>query len=122
MSNKGAPRTKQIKSNLAYQFTSEELIALGKELGESQIKLRQTEDDRKMVADEWKAKISCGEAHIASLSNKTSSGYEYRDIPCTVTYDDPAAGEKTVRRGDAGEIVKVMLMDDSENQTELPLE
>lgn len=121
MPKQNKPRTKAIKSNLAYQFSPEELIALGKELGESQIKLRQLDDDRKMVADEWKSKISSAEAHINSLSNKTSSGYEYRDIPCTVTYDCPVAGEKTITRDDTTEIVKVMLMDESEKQDELPL-
>lgn len=114
-------RTRTIKSNLQYQFTPEELIALGKELGESQIKLRQLDDDRKMVADEWKAKISFAEAHIDSLSNKTSSGYEYRDIECTVTMDSPAPGDKTITRNDTGEIVKIMPMDESEKQEELPL-
>lgn len=116
------PRTKKIKSNLDYHFTKAELLSLGKELGESQLKLRQLDDDRKMVADEWKAKISSAEAHINSLSNKTSTGYEYRDVSCTVTFDDPAPGEKTVRRDDTGDIVKVMLMHESEKQDELPFE
>jgi hypothetical protein len=113
--------TKAIKSNLDYHFTQDELIALGKELGESQLKLRQLDDDRKMVADEWKAKISSAEAHINSLSNKVSSGYEYRDIECTVTLNAPINGEKTITRNDTGAIVKIMLMDDSEKQEELPL-
>lgn len=122
MSTSTKPRTKSIKSNLQYAFTPDELIALGKELGESQIKLRQLDDDRKMVADEWKAKISSAEAHINSLSNKTSSGYEYRDIECTVTLDDPVAGDKTVRRNDSNEIVKIMPMEEFEKQQELPLD
>lgn len=115
-------KTRSIKSNLQYRFTEAELIALGKELGESQLKLRQLDDDRKMVADEWKAKISFAEAHINSLSNKTSSGYEYRDIECTVTLNTPVDGDKTVTRNDTGEIVKIMPMDESEKQDELPLE
>lgn len=114
-------RTKNIKVNLDYHFTEPELVALGKELGESQLKLRQLDDDRKMVADEWKAKISSAEAHINSLSNKTSSGYEYRDIDCTITLDDPIPGDKTMRRNDTGETVKIMQMDESEKQPELPL-
>lgn len=116
------PRTKATKQNLTYHFTADELIALGKELGESQIKLRQLDDDRKMVADEWKAKISSAEAHINSLSNKTSSGYEYRDIECTFTYNDPVPGDKTLRRNDTGELVRISPMDESEKQEELPLE
>lgn len=34
------PRTKNIKANLQYTFTKEELITLGKELAESQLNLR----------------------------------------------------------------------------------
>ena len=120
--NTKAPRVKKLKSNLQYKFTTDELLAIGKELGEDTLKLRQLEDDRKMVADEWKAKISYAEGHVQSLSNKVSAGYEYRDIPCTITYDDPAVGEKTMRRDDTGELVKVMMMDESEKQEELPLE
>lgn len=75
-----------------------------------------------MVADEWKAKISSEENHVNSVANKVGSGYEYRDIECTVTYDDPVAGDKTQRRNDTGEIVKIMPMDESEKQEELPLE
>lgn len=114
--------SKAIKSNLDYHFTETELIALGKELGESQLKLRQLDDDRKMVADEWKAKISSAEAHINSLSNKVSSGYEYRDIECTVTYNTPVLGDKTITRNDTMAIVKIMPMDESEQQNELPLD
>lgn len=115
-------KTRAIKSNLDYHFTEVELIALGKELGECQLNLRRLDDDRKMVADEWKAKISSAEGHINSLSNKVSSGYEYRDIECTVTMNTPHPGDKTVTRNDTGAMVKIMPMDESEKQDELPLE
>lgn len=117
---------KTIKEHLKYCFTGEELIVLGKELGESQLALRQLDDDRKMVVDEWKAKISSMESHINSLSNKTSSGYEFRLIECSVTFDDPVPGKKTIRRLDAPillpEIVSVTQMTDEEKQQVLPLE
>lgn len=115
---------KHIKCNLKYCFGSEELVALGKELGESQLKLRQLDDDRKMVVDEWKSRISGMESHINSLSNKCCSGYEYREVECSVTFDDPKPGEKTIRRLDVGlmpEIVSVRPMDDQEKQKDLPL-
>lgn len=117
-----APRTKKFKQQLDYHFTHDELLVIGKELGECQLKLRQLDDDRKMVADEWKAKISSAENHITSLSNKTSSGYEYRDVECTITFDAPVAGEKTVTRNDTGAVVKILAMEDFEKQQELPLE
>lgn len=93
-------RTKKIKRNLQYQFTDEERIALGKELGEATLKLGDIERDKKMVVDEWKAKESSQAATVGSLANKCSSGYEYRDIPCTVTLNDPIVGQKCTRRDD----------------------
>ena len=112
---------KKIKMNLQYKFTKEELLDLGRTLGESQLALRQLDDDRKMVVDEWKAKISSQEAAINDLSNKTSSGYEYRSIECSVTYDVPIKGQKTIMRLDSGAVVKIMEMDDADKQDQLPL-
>jgi hypothetical protein len=103
--------------NLQYRFSDEERRQLGIALGEAQITLRQL-DDRKQVADEWKARISAKEAEIASLSNKVSSGYEYRDIPCTITLNEPV-GKKTARRTDTGETVWVRDLTDSERQRTL---
>jgi hypothetical protein len=115
-------QTRKLTQNLQYKFAPDELLTLGRELGESQIALRQLDDDRKRVADEWKSKISTSEAHINNLSNKVSTGYEYRDVDCEMTYDDPKSGQKTIRRLDSGEIVKVMRMDPNEMQEELPID
>lgn len=115
-------KTKPTKLNLDYHFTPDELIVMGKELGERQLRLRKLDDDRKMVADEWKAKISAEENHVNSLANKVSSGYEYRDIECTVTFNAPTEGQKTVSRNDSGAVVKIMDMEDHEKQDELPLD
>jgi len=112
MSKKPAQRKE--KRNLRYDFTQDQLRTLGKELAEGQIKLRQMEDDKKMVMDEWKAKISFQEASITSLSNKVSSGYEYRDMACTATLNEPVKGQKTVRRDDNGEIVRIEEMTDAD--------
>ncbi len=114
--------TKPVKLNLQYQFTRDELIAIGKDLGESVRNLRQLDDDFKMIRDEWKAKISAAEAHVASLSNKTASGYEFRDLDCTATMHDPKPGMKTIRRDDTGETVKMVAMEEREMQAELDLE
>ncbi len=110
--------TKKENLNLQYKFSQDELRDLGKELAESQIQLRQLDDDRKRVADEWKARISAKEAEIASLSNKVSSGYEYRDIPCEITLNEPI-NKKTARRLDTGETVWVRDLTDAEKQRTL---
>lgn len=107
--------TRKENLNLQYKFTDDELRVLGKDLAEAQIQLRQLDDDRKRVADEWKTKISTKEAEIAALSNKVNSGYEYRDIPCEITLNEPI-GKKTARRLDTGETVWVRDLTDGERQ------
>jgi hypothetical protein len=104
--------------NLQYRFSGDELRQLGKDLAEAQIALRQLDDDRKRIADEWKARISAKEAEIASLSNKVSSGYEYRDIPCEITLNEPI-GKKTARRTDTGEVAWVRDLTENERQRTL---
>lgn len=115
-------KTKPIKQNLDYHFTPDELIAMGRELGERQLRLRKLDDDRKMVADEWKAKISAEENAVNNLANKVSSGYEYRDIECTVTFNVPGDGQKTITRNDTGSLVRTLDMEEHEKQEELPLQ
>jgi hypothetical protein len=110
--------TKKENLNLQYHFSQDELRDLGKKLAESQIQLRQLDADRKRVADEWNARISDKEAEITSLSSKVSSGYEYRDIPCEVTLNEPV-NKKTARRLDTGETVWVRDLTNAEKQLTL---
>jgi hypothetical protein len=117
------PRTeiRQEKVNCKYTFNEDELRMLGAELAEAQIALRAADDDRKRAMDEWKARISAKEAEITCLANKVSAGYEYRDLPCTVTLGHPP-GKKTARRDDTGEVVWVRDLTQDEMQAVLPFE
>jgi hypothetical protein len=121
ITGKASTEVRKENINLQYKFTHDERLALGTELAEAQIVLRQLDDDRKRVADEWKARISAKEAEIASLSNKVSSGYEYRDIPCEITINEPV-GKKTARRTDTNEVAWVRDLTDSERQRTLDFE
>ena len=112
---------KLTKENLQYKFNSDELLTIGKELGEKQIQIRQLDDDRKKAADEWKSRISTAESEIASMSNKVTSGYEYRDIDCEVVLNDPP-GKKTCRRLDTMVVVWVRELSPEEKQRTLELE
>jgi len=114
------------RKNLPYRFTTDETIALAKKAAEEQSRLKALEEGKKMVADEWKAKISACQAEITNLSNKITSGIEYRDYNCIVTFDDPKRDYKTLRHPATGEIVEIKEMTFSEinkrDQAELPLE
>lgn len=111
---------KLTKENLQYTFTREELLVIGKDLGEKQIQLRQLDDDRKKAADEWKSRISTAESQISSMSSKVTSGYEYRDIDCEVVINEPP-GKKTCRRLDSMAVVWVRELSAEEKQRTLSL-
>ncbi|MDR1190636.1 MAG: hypothetical protein LBK60_03090 [Verrucomicrobiales bacterium] len=49
------------------------------------------------------------------------SGYDYRDIECEETLNEPV-GRKTVRRLDTGAVVKVEELNDVERQRPLAFE
>ena len=112
---------KPTKENLQYKFNQAELLTIGKELGEMQIQLRQLDDDRKKAADEWKSRISAAESGIASMSNKVTSGYEYRDIDCEVVLNEPP-GKKTCTRLDTMQVIWCRELSPEEKQRTLSLE
>lgn len=102
------------RQNLAYKFTEPELVILAKSAAEKQSQLKALEDGRKMVADEWKAKISACQSEITNLSNKISSGIEYRDYECPVKFDTPKKGYKSLYHPETGELVTTKEMTASE--------
>ncbi len=126
MSTTQTTQTTTERKNLPYRFTPEEIIAIAKKAAEEQSRLKALEEGKKMVADEWKAKISACQAEITNLSNKVTSGIEYRDYNCLVTLDDPKRDYKTLRHPGTNEIVEIKEMTFTEinkrDQAELPLE
>jgi hypothetical protein len=119
MSKKPEQIIKKSKRNLRVQFTKDELLAIGKELGESNNGLADLEDEKARVVSDFEAKIKAAEAHISMATNKLTSGYEYRDVPVTINMHTPQTGKKTTWRDDTGEIVSVEDMTADELQPEL---
>lgn len=107
--------TRYLRCNL----TRDELLAAGKTQADKSIELLQVENDRKRVADDFKAKASALEAEVTSLASKIASGYEHRQVDCTVYLDDPETGRKRIVRNDTGEVVSVEPMTQAELQREL---
>lgn len=115
-------RTKNVRLSLPHKFTDPELRQLGDEQATDQRDLRAAEESAKMVADDWKAKISAIKARITSTSNKVLSRFEHRDIPCVVTFHSPIPGRKTCVRQDTMEEVWIKDMEEHEKQEELFVE
>lgn len=116
------PEKKKITLTLRCNLTDPEKINAGKELAEATNQLTELENDRKQVADSFKAKITAEDAKVASLSNKVRSGYEFRQVPCLVHFDEPTTGMKRTVRTDTNEQVSVEAMSEGEKQRNLGLD
>ncbi len=120
---------KKISMHLKCLLTDQEKLQCGEDLANATNELNVIEADKKRINDDFKSKTSAAEAEVATLSNKLRSGYEFRDVPCEISFDDPEPGKKTVFRLDFPHDlaqVEVREMTDDEIvkslQHELPLE
>jgi hypothetical protein len=111
--------TKKGKRWLRCNLTSTELLAAGKAQADAAMNLIALENDRKRVADDFKAKVSAVESTLQVLASTVSTGYEYRNVTCTETLGVPECDKKTVTRDDTGEQVAVEDMTQADLQREL---
>ena len=119
MAKKIKVESKVTRRWLRVVLTNEELLAAGKLHADRSIEFAALENDRKRIADEFKAKTSAIEAETCVLATKISSGYEFRYVPCTEYLGEPAADKKRVIRNDTGAEIGVEDMTAAEMQREL---
>ena len=112
---------KKEERQLRCLFTNTEMLELGKKAAELANLRERQQEDAKAVVKQLKAKVDATEALLAEVFGKMTTGYEYRQIICTIQYDKPAIGKKTIVRMDTLETVEVEQMGLSELQAELPL-
>lgn len=105
---------------LRCHFTDAELLTISKEMSQNVAQKTQAENDKKRMAKEFDARIATMDAAIDLASEKVRSGYECRNVACSVTYNAPKPGMKEVRRDDTFEVVEIVQMTAGELQEELP--
>jgi hypothetical protein len=91
------------KRVLTHEFSQHEKEELGKELANKNLQLASEEASKKSVVASYASRITSTKEEIAGLSNRLASGYEMREVTCTVKYHEPATNTKTLRRTDTGE-------------------
>lgn len=91
------------KRTLKYEFTDLEMLELGRDLSIKSQELRNLEDQKKSVVSEFSSRMTIAKEQIGQLSDKVASGYEMRDVYCTVVYHVPETGKKIFTRTDTGE-------------------
>lgn len=116
---KTKPEVRKEKRFLRCTLTQEELLAAGKNQADKHGELCRTEADKKRIVADIGAKIAALEAELGSLAGKITSGYEFRDVPCTVYLGTPEPDKKTIVRDDSGETVGIEAMTPAEMQREL---
>ncbi len=112
---------KKTEMSLRVDFTPPELLNLARKQAEAHGELNRAEEEKKAATAQLKARCEGISARISELAGKITSGFEYRTVPCEVSYDDPKPGLKTTYRLDTGEAVNVDPMSMAERQSELEL-
>ena len=85
---------------LPYELTDEEINALGREISEIVQEKTKLEIEKKEVTSSYSSKIKGLESKIKGRAKKVIEGKEDRQIECTVIYNEPKYGTKTVTRLD----------------------
>lgn len=104
-------KTKRI---LNTPLTIEELKEAGVELALENQKKARLEDAKKQSMSQYKAEIDAVDARINAIASKLARGSEDRMIECTILYNTPIDGQKTVVRDDTGKTVSQEKMTDDE--------
>lgn len=89
--------------NLEYYFTDDEKMAMSQQLAVETQNKRRLEDQKKAVTSQYGSQINEKAESINTLSDKIASGYEYRNIECTVQWHTPTKNKKLITRTDTGE-------------------
>lgn len=112
----------EIRRQLRCVLTGRELLEAGKRSAELTREICALEEDKARVSKDFAARIASREADRSILTDKITSGYEFRDVTCRVDLNSPKVGVKTIVRLDTAEDVAVEQMTPDELQEKLPLE
>lgn len=83
---KKAPEGKEIVS-IPYHFNNEEKLELSMRHAVAHQQIEAITDQVKSITADLKAQIKAKQAEAQSLGTKITSGFEYRETECRVTYD-----------------------------------
>lgn len=111
-----------ISKSLLCKLTDEQRKDFGIKLATTLEEVQRVEEEKKRNADHYKDRIGGLQATADELRRKVSTGQEWRDVECTVEFDDPTPGIKSVVRIDNGEVVETKAMTDADKQFVLALD
>src|ERR1700743_38581 len=103
---------------LRHEFTNEERLTMGSDLGAAYNRMAAIEDEEKVMKSQIKERMSQVEATIGILSRNLTNGFTMENVDCSLEWDTPHVGEVSYKRKDNGQIAKTRAMTESENQLE----
>ena len=115
-------RSEKCSEYLKYIFTEEEMAENAQTLARKTRSLQEFALKKKQLAADLKKEEEALNSETATLARYVGDGYDFRMIDCSISYDLPKVGVKTIFRMDTGEVVRTERMADSEMQRELSLE
>lgn len=98
MSNSVLPTT--TRRSLRYDFTALEIQEFGFLLGHKTQEKESKIEEKKSVVSQWKATIDSIQSEINKLSRYVTDKFEYRETECSIEYNKPESGKKTLTRVD----------------------
>lgn len=106
------------RRSLRWDFSDDEKLRMGLELARENEEATAVEERKKEVDSQLKAEIDSHVTKGQSLSRKINNGYEYRDIPVTITKDLNTNTYSEVR-DDTGECLVERALSAEERQAKL---
>ncbi len=91
---------KSERRSLRYDYTAPEIYDLSMRLANKTKEIASKEAEKKSVVSQFSATINELKATVAKLSNNVSEGYEFREVECTIEFNKPEQGKKTLTRSD----------------------
>ena len=86
-------------------LTEKELLEYGQQLSRRNNEVTRLESQKKATVSEFTAKVDAAKAEINVLSEKVSTGREWRKVEVEVQFNYPVAGKKRIVRLDTKELV-----------------
>lgn len=114
-------KNQPFKRNLEVKLTNTEILEYSKDLTKAIKDKVEAEKKLKSVSLVIKSEIAEFEGRINALSEKVSSGTEYRPVDCTY-YFIPKRHKKEIIRMDTGEKVGETDMTEEDFQEKMPLD
>lgn len=107
-----------VTKNVPVLLSISELLEISKELARANQELARVSNQKKETMASFAASQKIAEAIIENLSLKISTGKEYRDVDCSVTFDQKLM-KKFITRMDTGEVVETTKLTTADLQEEL---